>query len=197
MRDASRETGVVTVVPERGLQVRAVERRNISQLDPRELADAPKDSARAAARPGALAYRLLQSDWSLGLAISRLDPWVTAQVFHEATMREGQMLTRVVIGYKIENAALKSLRVRIPGLDATAAATVRATGAAVADLVPVEGEQGLWEIRFQRGVAGETERGTRIPARQQGRRRRGDPTGRPGASPPAFLLRRDPRRWPA
>ena len=89
LRDASRETGVVTVVPERGLQVRAVERKNISQLDPRALADAPKDSARAAARPGALAYRLLQSDWSLGLAISRLDPWVTAQVFHEATLARG------------------------------------------------------------------------------------------------------------
>ena len=156
LRDASRETGVVTVVPERGLQVRAVERKNISQLDPRTLADAQKESARAAARPGALVYRLLQSDWSLGLAISRLDPWVTAQVFHEATLREGQVLTRAVIGYKIENAALKSLRVRIPGLDATAAATVRANGAAVADLVPVEGEDGLWEIRFQRGVAGET-----------------------------------------
>ncbi len=156
LREASRETGVVTVVPERGLQVRAVERRNISQLDPRALADAPKDSARAAARPGALAYRLLQSDWSLGLAISRLDPWVTAQVFHEATLREGQMLTRLVIGYKIENAALKSLRVRIPGLDATAAATVRANGAAVADLVPVAGQEGAWDINFQRGVAGET-----------------------------------------
>ncbi len=156
LRDASRETGVVTIVPERGLQVRAVDRKNVSQLDPRELADAPKDSARAAARPGALAYRLLQGDWALSLAISRLDPWVTAQVFHEATLREGQMLTRAVIRYKIENASLKSLRVRIPGLDAVSAATVRASGAAVADFVPVEGEEGLWEIRFQRGVAGET-----------------------------------------
>ena len=156
LRDASRETGVVTIVPERGLQVLAVNRKNISQLDPRELADAPQDSARAAARPGALVYRLLQGDWALGLAISRLDPWVTAQVFHEATLREGQMISRVVIGYKIENAALKSLRVRIPGLDAAAAATVRANGPAVADLVPVPGEQGLWEIQFQRGVAGES-----------------------------------------
>lgn len=156
LRDASRETGVVTIVPERGLQVRAVDRRNVSQLDPRELADAPKDSARAAARPGALAYRLLQGDWSLSLAIGRLDPWVTAQVFHETTLREGQMLTRAVIGYKIENASLKSLRVRIPGLDSISAATVRANGAAVADFIPVEGEEGLWEIRFQRGVAGET-----------------------------------------
>ncbi len=156
LRDASRETGIVTIVPDRGLQVRAVERKNISQIDPRELTDTTKESARAAARPGALAYRILQSDWSLGLATGRLDPWVTARVFHETTLREGQTLTRAAITYRIENAALKALRVRIPGLDETAASTVRATGEAVADLVPVEGEEGLYEIRFQRGIAGET-----------------------------------------
>lgn len=157
LRDASRESGVVTIVPERGMQVLAVSRKNVSQIDPRELADAPQETARAAVRPGALAYRLLQPDWALGLDISRLDSWVTAKVLHEATLREGQLLTKVSIGYKIENAAVKSLRVRIPGLDATAASTVRASGAAVADLTPVAGEDGLWEIRFQRGVAGETE----------------------------------------
>jgi hypothetical protein len=156
LREASRETGIVTILPDRGLQVRAVDRKNISQIDPRELTDTTKESARAAARPGALAYRILQSDWSLGLAIGRLDPWVTAKVFHETTLREGQTLTRAAITYKIENAALKALRVRIPGLDETAASTVRATGEAVADLVPVEGEEGLYEIRFQRGIAGET-----------------------------------------
>ena len=156
LRGASRETGVLTVVPERGLQVRATSRRNVSQLDPRELAGGKSETSRAAARPGALAYRLLQGDWSLALSISRLDPWVTARVFHDATLREGQLLTKAGIRYRIENAAVKSLRVRIPGLDENAAATVRATGTAVADLVPVEGEEGLWEIRFQRGLAGET-----------------------------------------
>jgi hypothetical protein len=157
LRGASRETGVLTVVPERGLQVRAVERKNVSQLDPRELADGNKETSRAAARPGALAYRLLQSDWALGLSISRLDSWITARVFHDATIREGQLLTRVNIGYRIENAAVKSLRVRLPGIDAAAAATLRATGAAVADLLPVEGGKDLWEIRLQRGIAGETD----------------------------------------
>ena len=155
--NASRETGVLTVVPERGLQVRAIKRRNVSQLDPRQLAEGKSQTAKSASRPGALAYRLLQSDWQLGLSISRLDPWVTARVFHDSTIREGQLLTRVNIGYKIENSALKTLRVRIPGLDEAAAATVRATGNAVADLVPVDDEDGLWEIRFQRGIAGETE----------------------------------------
>jgi hypothetical protein len=157
LREASRETGVLTVVPERGMQVRAVDRKNISQLEPRELADGAKEAARAASRPGALAYRLLQGDWALGLSISRLDPWVTARVFHDVTIREGQMLTRVHLGYRIENAAVQSLRVKIPGLDATASATVRATGSAVADLIPVEGGEGWWDIRFQRGLAGETD----------------------------------------
>ena len=157
LRDASRETGVLTVVPERGLQVSPVDRKNISQIDSRELADGPKESARAAARPGALAYRLLQGDWALGLSISRLNPWVTARVFHDVTIREGQLISRVHIGYRIENAAVKSLQVRIPGLDATTADTVRATGSAVADISRIKDDNGLWEIRFQRGLAGETD----------------------------------------
>ncbi len=158
LRDSSRETGIVTIVPDRGLQVRAVNRKNISQQSGGDLRSPTdlREAEQAAARPGALAYRILQSDWSLGLAISRLDPWVTAKIFHETTLREGQTLTRAAISYRIENAALKALRIRIPGLDETSASTVRATGDAVADLVPVEGEEGLYEIRFQRGIAGET-----------------------------------------
>ena len=147
LRGAARQTGTLTVVPERGLQVRAVARGNVSQLDPRE-AGVP--------RPGALAFKLLQADWSLALAIAKLDPWVTAQVLHEVTLREGQTLSRVRLAYRIENAAMKTLRVSIPGLDESAAATLRASGPAVADFVPVAGETGLWEIRFQRGVAGDT-----------------------------------------
>ena len=147
LRDAARQTGMLTVVPDRGLQVRSVSRAKVSQLDPRE-AGVP--------RPGALAFKLLQSDWSLALAIAKLDPWVTAQVLHEVTLREGQTLSRVKLVYRIENAAMKALRVRIGGLDESAAATLRASGPAVGDFVPVADEENLWEIRFQRGVAGET-----------------------------------------
>lgn len=154
LRDASRETGVLTVVPERGLRVRAVDRKNVSQIDPRTLSAGTHQAARASGRPGALAYRLLQSDWSLGLSIRRLDPWVTANVFHDSTIREGQLLNKVTIDYRIENAAVKSQRVRIKGLDSKLANNLRATGSAVADLVPVEGQENVWEIRFQRGLVG-------------------------------------------
>ncbi|MDX1680245.1 MAG: hypothetical protein R3242_05900 [Akkermansiaceae bacterium] len=155
--DASRETGVLTVVPERGLRVRAIERKHISQLDARELAGQSSAVARAAVRPDALSYRLLQSDWVLGLSIRRLEPWVTAQVFHDSTIREGQVLNRLHINYRIDNAAVKSRRVKITGLDEKAAATLRASGSAVADFVPVDGSKELWEIRFRRGVAGRCE----------------------------------------
>ena len=147
LRDSTRQRGTLMVVPDRGLQVRAVSRSNVSQLDPRD-AGVP--------RPGALAFKLLQSDWTLNLAVKELDSWVTAQALQEVTLREGQMLTRARVIYRIENAARKTLRLRLPGLDESAAATVRATGPAVGDFVPVEGEENLWEIRFQRGVAGET-----------------------------------------
>ncbi len=155
---AARETGVLTVVPDRGFQIRVEDRDNLSQIDPRELAGADHEPARAAARPGALAWRMLQADWALELAIDRLDPWVTATVFQDATLREGQISERLAIIWNIENAAIRAARVRLPGLDEAAASTVRATGPAVADLVRItdDGETDLWEIRFQRGIAGET-----------------------------------------
>lgn len=149
LRGATRQTGTLTIVPDRGFQVRAVlPREKVSTLDTRES---------VGIRPNALAFRLLQADWALALAITKLEPWVTAQILHEETLREGQTLSRVRIAYKIENAAMKTLRVRIPGLDAAAAATVRASGPAVADFVPVADEaNNLWEIRFQRGITGST-----------------------------------------
>lgn len=149
LRGATRQTGTLTIVPDRGFQVRALitPREKVSTLDTRES---------VGTRPNALGFRLLQADWVLALAITKLEPWVTAQILHEETLRDGQTLSRVRIAYKIENAAMKTLRVRIPGLDAAAAATVRATGPAVGDFVPVAGEENLWEIRFQRGITGST-----------------------------------------
>src|SRR5262249_32171333 len=93
----------------------------------------------------------------LTLAIEALEPWVTAQSLQETTVREGQTLTRIAARYRVENAAIKQLRVRLPGLSDEQAKTIRATGSAVSDFVPAPGEPGRWEIRFQRGIAGETD----------------------------------------
>jgi hypothetical protein len=64
------------------------------------------------------------------------------------------MSSSVGLVYQIENASMKNIRVRIPGLTEAGAATVRATGDKVADFVKVEGEADLWEIRCKHSVSG-------------------------------------------
>src|SRR5690606_31340427 len=128
LREATRHRGWVQLVPTQGLRLQAMTRTHVSQLDPRTVGNT---------RPGALAFRLLQDDWVLGVGIEALDPWVTVQALQEVTAREGQTLTRIALRYKVENAAVKSLRVRLPGLTAEQAKTVRATGSAVSDFAVV------------------------------------------------------------
>jgi hypothetical protein len=148
VREATRQTGEVLLVPGKGLRLRAVDREKVTQLDPRSV---------GGLQPGTLAFRLLQEDWVLRLGIETLEPWVTVQTLQEVTVREGQTLTRIGLRYRVENAAVKQFRVKLPGLGEDRARTVRATGSAVSDMVKVSGEADLWEIRFQRGIAGETD----------------------------------------
>ncbi|MCK9589770.1 MAG: hypothetical protein M0Q93_10485, partial [Terrimicrobiaceae bacterium] len=148
LREATRQTGELFLVPEKGIRLHAVKRESVSQMDSRTGGET---------HAGALAFRLLQENWSLNLGIEALEPWVTVQALQEITVREGQTLTRLGLRYRVDNAAVKHLRLRLPGLGESQAQTVRGTGSAVNDLVKVPDEKDLWEIRFQRGMAGETD----------------------------------------
>lgn len=147
LREATRQTGELLIVPGKGIRLRAVDRQNATQLDPRII---------GGMQPGTLAFRLLQEDWALRVGIETLEAWVTTQALQEVTMREGQTLTRIALRYRVENAAVKQIRIRLPGLAEDQVRTVRATGPSVSDFVKVPGEADVWEIRFQRGIAGET-----------------------------------------
>ncbi len=93
----------------------------------------------------------------LRIEIESLEPWVTVQSLQEVTVREGQTLVRIGLRYRVENAAVKQFRVKLPGLGEDRARTVRASGPAVSDMVKLPGEPDLWEIRLQRGIAGDTD----------------------------------------
>jgi hypothetical protein len=148
LREATRQTGELLLVPGKGIRLRTVDRQNATQLDPRAV---------GGMQPGTLAFRLLQEDWALRIGIETLEAWVTAQALQEVTMREGQTLTRIGLRYRVENAAVKQIRIRLPGLADDQIRTVRATGSTVSDFVKVPNEADVWEIRFQRGIAGETD----------------------------------------
>ena len=148
LREATRQTGELFLVPEKGLRLHAVKRESVSQMDSRTGGDN---------RSGTLAFRLLQENWNLSLGIEALEPWITVQGLQEVTVREGQSLTRLSLRYRVDNASVKQVRLHLPGLSESQAQTVRGSGSAVNDLVKVPNEKDVWEIRFQRGIAGETD----------------------------------------
>ena len=146
INEASRQSGELVIRPAEGIRLRSVSRQNLSELDPRELGGEARD---------ALAFRLLQREWGLVLGIEKLEPWITGQVLHTATLREGQTRTSLTALFKVENAAIRDLQVRLPGLSEDEMRTLRASGPAVGDLIRVESEPDLWEIKFQRRIIGE------------------------------------------
>ncbi|MEO6003764.1 MAG: hypothetical protein ABIZ04_09815 [Opitutus sp.] len=148
VREATRQTGELVIVPGKGLRLRAGERQNATQLDPREA---------GGVQPGTLAFRLLQADWAVRVGIESLEPWVTTMALQEVTVREGQTLTRIALRLRIDNAAMKQIRLRLPGLSDDQVRTVHATGSAISDFVPVAGQPNEWEAHFQRGIVGETD----------------------------------------
>jgi hypothetical protein len=169
VREAGRQTGEAVLVPGKGLRLRVVDRDKVTQIDPRSV---------GGLQPGTLAFRLLEGDWAIHLGIEALEPWVTVQSLQEVTVREGQTLARIALRYRVENAAVKQFRMRLPGLGEDRARTVRATGSAVSDIARVPGTPDLWEIRFQRGVAGETDVQVEFQGPAEG--------GRESIAPPEF-----------
>ena len=144
LEEADRSRGTLMVAPEQGLRLRTVDRINVSQIDPRQAGDL---------QPGTLAYRLLQADWRLTLGLTKLDPWITAQLLHETEIREGQARHRVAAAYQIDNAAVKALQIQLPNLDDESANSVRANGDAISEITRLD-DSDTWEIRFRRGMIG-------------------------------------------
>ncbi len=146
VREAKRQTGQLVVKPTPGIRLRTLTRKNVSEVDPRSVGGQGE---------GALAFRVLQKDWELSLGIEKLDPWVTGQILHELTLREGQTRSSILAKLKVENASIRSLQVRLPGLSEEEAKTVRASGTSVGDVQQVEGEDGVWLIQFKRRMLGD------------------------------------------
>lgn len=146
LKEASRQAGELVVRPDEGIRLRTAERTSLSEIDPRELGGEARN---------ALAYRLLQKEWTLTLGVEKLDPWITGQILHTVTLREGQTRTSLNALLKIENAAIRDVLVRIPGLGEEEAKTLRVSGPGVGDLVRVAPDSDEWEIRLQRRLIGD------------------------------------------
>ncbi|MCA9136959.1 MAG: hypothetical protein KDB00_09370, partial [Planctomycetales bacterium] len=172
LNEASRQTGELVVRPTTGIRLRTVTRQNVSETDPRTMGGQSQ---------GSLAFRLLQRDWNLVLGIEKLDPWVTGQLLHEVTLREGQTRTALIADFNVQNASIRSLRVVLPITDEDEIKTLRASGNAVSDLVRTAPESNTWEVQFKRRVVGKID--FRIEYERRGDRPNDSETLRPVAFP--------------
>ncbi|MCC6509897.1 MAG: hypothetical protein IT423_12370, partial [Pirellulaceae bacterium] len=145
LNESTRQTGELVVQPTTGIRLRTVTRQNISEADPRTL---------GATGQGALAFRLLQRDWSLQLGIEKLAPWVTGQVLHDVTLREGQTRSTLLADFTVQNAAIRSMLIKLPTMGADELKTVRASGDTVSDFIRSAQDESVWELRFKRRVIG-------------------------------------------
>ena len=139
--EASKQTGQLILLPELGFRPQIRTRDNLTQIDPKDL---------RIDTPGALVFRLLQSDWTLALDIEKVAPHIQADVLQDVTVREGSTEVRTNLNYQIDNAGVRELRLQVPA-DAMG---VHITGQQVSDAVPVEGQAGQWLIRLQRRSIG-------------------------------------------
>ncbi|MGI9471758.1 MAG: hypothetical protein ACR2NZ_09520 [Rubripirellula sp.] len=145
LNEATRQTGELVVRPTTGIRLRTMSRQNVSETDPRMMGGEGQ---------GSLAFRLLQRNWSLVLEIEKLDPWVTGQVLHEVTLREGQTRSTLVADFNVQNASIRGLQVALPISNDDETKTLRASGDIVSDFVRTAPDSNLWEVQFKRRVVG-------------------------------------------
>ncbi|MFK5920543.1 MAG: hypothetical protein QM496_00065, partial [Verrucomicrobiota bacterium] len=145
LQEAKRQTGELVVKPTTGIRLRTVSRQNISETDPRTMGGKAQ---------GALAFRLLQRDWNLVLGIEKLDPWITGQLLHEITLREGQTRSALIANFNVKNASIRTLQIALPISSEDEIKTLRASGAIISDLIRSAPDSNIWEIQFKRRVVG-------------------------------------------
>jgi hypothetical protein len=145
LREASKQRGTLLLVPEQGMRLQAAAREGITQLDPQKAGIRQK---------GVLAFRVLQTPWSLALSIEQVDPWIQVTSLQHATVNEALVKVTANLQYQIENTGLKAFHILIP----TNAESVRFQGDQVADFLPVAGAvtNALreWEVKLHRRVIG-------------------------------------------
>jgi len=145
LREASKQQGSLLLVPEQGLRLQVVTRDGLTQLDPQKSGIRQK---------GVLAFRVLQTPWSLVLGLEQVDPWIQVTSLQHATVSEALVKIAANLQYQIENTGLKAFHVFVP----TNAESLRFQGEQVADFLKVAGAitNGMqqWEVKLHRRVIG-------------------------------------------
>jgi hypothetical protein len=136
VRDVVKHVGTLAVSGERGVRFLTAEREGVSEVHPREL---------SIEQPGYLAFRLLRPDWSVTLRAEMLAPVLRADVLQRLDIAEGMIYGRCLIQYKIDQAGVKTFRLKAPA----PGVALTISGRSIAKVSEVDREAGLWEVELQ------------------------------------------------
>ena len=132
-----KHTGQLVVQAERGLRLAATKRGGVSELNPADLG----------LRGGsALAYRLLQPDWSLTLGVEVVEPRITIDALHVAEISEGLVRHHHQVRFQMAHAGAKVFDLHVP----TDALGLVIAGPDIANTKRVDEKTGLWRVELSR-----------------------------------------------
>ena len=133
----TRHTGTLVVVCERGIRLSAAERRGVSELNPSELGIRIKS---------ALAYKILQPNWSLKLRRESVLPWIQVESLQTHRISDGIVHSTCYFRYKLENAGSKLFYLRSPKPDLA----LDIEGKNIANIE--QKEEGAWAVELHNKV---------------------------------------------
>jgi hypothetical protein len=142
LREASKHTGQLVIVPESGMRLHVKNREGLS--------DPPKINIR---QKGVMAYLILHNKWQFAFDIETVEPWIQVNSLQDVTVREGQVLVGAEFDYQIENAGLRALTLQLPAK----AENVRIEGDYISDSIRATAgtnRMADWQIKLQRRVMG-------------------------------------------
>ena len=110
--DVKKESGFLAVVTEASVRVKPAEGK-LAGLDDVSLSDLPPEMLKKAPKV-ALAFKYFSQPWTLALAVERIEPRVTAEVFNLLSIGEKLMTVSATVKYNILHAGVDTFAVKLP-----------------------------------------------------------------------------------
>jgi hypothetical protein len=139
VKDAAKHTGKLTVSGERGVRI---------MVDNHSGVDLKKASEEGIKQAGVLVFDILRPTWSIVLKTEVVAPQVKPEVLQVVDLTEGMLQCRTHVHYKIENAGVKSFRLKSPATNIT----LSVIGRNIARVAETDKAKGIWQIDLHNKV---------------------------------------------
>jgi len=139
VKDAAKHNGKLTVTGERGVRI---------MVDSHDGVDVKKASEEGIKQAGVLVFDILRPTWSIVLKTEVMAAQIKPEVLQWIDLAEGMLQCRVFVQYKIENAGVKSFRLKSPA----PGVPLSVSGGNIASVHEMDKEKGIWQVDLQNKV---------------------------------------------